>query len=429
MLAKIFKGGLTYQGAVTVIAYLLNDRVKIGLAKVIKGDSELTLKFIFQASKKFKWSWFSGVLSFSEMLSRDIINSIIKDFERTFFCGMHPDQYNILWVLHTDKGKGTLKGRTELHFIGPRLELRCRKHFNPYYVKRDFRKKDIYQEYINQKWELSSYLDNQRLVYASRPKWSGDKQTHEEELDDEILTMVNRRKLGSRREIIDLLMDWDYEIVKIGTDHIAIISDEGEKLVLKGPIYSKKFFAGIDLLKEDMKTYCPPKIGIQDGIIVRESTRTFIKLERALDEIIEKQSYGNRQRYPSPKRKPKQVQKRRSGIIKKQKENSDDSNRERITRFINEGKTRARTRKRRIAEVAEWNLWTESANHKYITESLESWIRARRLREYFEQSIRAILGKFGGVKQKLSQRNKEALDVLKPKHVKKSMNNTFKMRM
>ena len=85
MLAKIFRGGLTYQGAVAVIAYLLNDRVMKGLSKVVKGDSELTLKIILQASKKFKWSWFSGVLSFSEMLSKDIINSIIKDFERTFF--------------------------------------------------------------------------------------------------------------------------------------------------------------------------------------------------------------------------------------------------------------------------------------------------------------------------------------------------------
>lgn len=423
MIAKIFKGGLTYQGAVTVILYLLNDRVKIGQAKVIKGDSELTLKIIYQASKKFKWSWFSGVLSFSEMLNRKIILDIIKEFERTFFCGMDPGQYNILWVLHTDKG------RTELHFIGPRMELRTRKHFNPYFVRRDYGKKDIFQEYINQKWELSSYLDNQRLVYTSRPKWSGDKQTHQEELDDEILTMVKRGKLDSRREIIDLLMDWDYEIVEIGINHISIISDEGEKMILKGLIYSNKFSAGIDLLKEKMKRECPPKIGIQDGVIVRESTRTDIKLERALDEIIEKQSYGNRQRYPSPKRKPRKVQKRRSVIIKKQKENSNDSNRERITRFINEERARVRTRKRRIAEIAEWNLWTESANQKYITESLESWIRARRLREYFEESIRAILGKFGGVKQKLAQRNKEALEVLKPKHVKKSMNNTFKMRM
>ena len=88
MLAKIFKGGLTYRGAITVILYLLNERVRSGLSKVVKGNSKLTMMIISQASKKFKWSWISGVLSFSEMLSREESNGIIKDFERTFFCGM-----------------------------------------------------------------------------------------------------------------------------------------------------------------------------------------------------------------------------------------------------------------------------------------------------------------------------------------------------
>jgi hypothetical protein len=422
MLAKIFKGGLTYRGAVTVILYLLNERVRSGLAKVFKGDSKLTLMLISQASKKFKWSWISGVLSFSETLSRDVINSIIKDFEHTFFCGMDPGQYNILWVLHTDKG------RTELHFIAPRMELSNRKHFNPYYLKRDFGKKDIFQEYINQKWGLSSYLDNQRPVYGSRPKWSGDKPTHEEELNDLILDKVNARDLGSRNDIIDLLREWDYEIVEIGINHIAIISDEGEELTLKGHIYGKKFYAGIDLLEENMKRYCPPKIGIQNGIIVRESTRNFTKLERALDEIIEKQSFGNRKRYPSPTRKPRLTRKR-SKTIKKEKENSNDSNRERIIGLIHEERARARKRKKRIAEIAEWNLWTESANHKYITENLEQWIRERRLREYLEQGLRAIFGKFGRVEQKLARRNEEALEVLSHRQQKRSLNNSNKIRI
>ena len=422
MLAKIFKGGLTYRGAITVILYLLNERVRSGLSKVFKGDSKLTLMLISQASKKFKWSWISGVLSFSETLSRDVINSIIKDFEHTFFCGMHPDQFNILWVLHTDKG------RTELHFIAPRMELRTRKHFNPYYLKRDFGKKDIFQEYINEKWGLSSYLDNQRLVYGSRPKWSGDKPTHEEELNDLILDKVNTRELGSRNDIIGLLREWDYEIVEIGINHIAIISDEGEELTLKGHIYGKKFYAGIDLLEENMKTYCPPKIGVQNGIIIRESTRNFTKLERALDEIIEKQSFGNRKRYPFPTRKTRPLR-RRSKTIKKEKENSHDSNRERIIGLIHEERARAGKRKRRIAEVAEWNLRTESANHKYITENLEQWIRERRLREYFEQGLRAIFGKFGRVEQKLARRNEEALGILRHRQQKKSLNNSNKIRM
>ena len=422
MLAKIFKGGLTYRGAVTVILYLLNERVRSGLSKVVKGNSKLTLMIISQASKKFKWSWISGVLSFSEMLSREEINGIIKDFEHTFFCGMDPGQYSILWVLHTDKG------RTELHFIAPRMELRTRKHFNPYFIGRDFRKKDIFQEYINQKWGLSSYLDNQRPVYGSRPKWSGDKPTHEEELNDLILDKVNTREIGSRNDIIDLLREWDYEIVEIGINHIVIISDEGEELTLKGHIYGKKFHAGLDLLKEKMKTYCPPKIGVQNGIIVRESTRNFTKLERALDEIIEKQSFGNRKRYPSPTRKPRPIR-RRSKTIKKEKENNNDSNRERITGFIHEERTRARKRKRRITQIVDWNLWAESASNQFTSKGFERWFSDRRFRNDLEQVVRAILDSFGGIKQKLARRNEEALGILRHRQQKKSLNNSNKIRM
>ena len=423
MLAKIFKGGLTYQGAVAVIAYLLNDRVMKGLSKVVKGDSELTLKIILQASKKFKWSWFSGVLSFSEMLNKDVINSIIKDFERTFFCGMHQNQYNILWVLHTDKG------RTELHFIAPRMELRTGKHFNPYYVKKDFGKKDIFQECINQKWGLSSYLDSQRLVYVNGPKYSGDKQTHEEEIDDEILMLVNKGKLGSRRDIIDLLMDWGYELIKIGTNHIIIISDEGEELILKGQIYSEEFFAGLNLLEENVQTYSPPKIGIQDGIIIRESTRNEYKLERALNEIIEKQSYGNRIRYPPSIRKPRWIEIRRSKKNKKQKEKNHDSNTERILGLIDEERTRARKRKRRLAQLAKWNLWAESADYQFTSKGFEQWFADRRLRVDLEQSIRAIFGKFGRVEQKLAQRNEETLKIHRTRQLKKRLNNSLKIRM
>ena len=423
MLAKIFKGGLTYEGAVIMIAYLLNERVKRGLAKVVKGDSELTLRIIFQASKKFKWSWISGVLSFSEMLSKDVINSIIKDFERTFFCGMDQSQYNILWVLHIDKG------RTELHFIAPRMELRTRKSFNPYYVKRDFGKKDIFQEITNQRWGLSSYLDNQRLTYASRPKWTNNKKTHEELLDNEILALVNKGELSSRRDIIDLLRYSDYEIVNIGTNHIVLLSEKGKKLTLKGAIYSEEFFAGLDILEENMQKYSPPKIGIQDGIIIRESTRNEYKLERALNEIIEKQSYGNRKRYPIPIRMPRWVEIRRAKKNKKQKEKNNDSNRERTIRLIDEERARARKRKRRIAQLTERNLWTKSANHQFTAKGFEQWFENRRLGNDLEKSIRAILGELGKVIQQLSQRNKEALEILKKKHLRKSPGNSLKIRM
>jgi len=105
MIAKTFKGGKTSTGARTTIEYLLNDRVAQGTSKLLFGDTDITLKLISQAEKKQKWSWSSGVLSFEELIKdRDTLDNIINDFEKTFFAGLEKEQYNILWVLHEDKG-------------------------------------------------------------------------------------------------------------------------------------------------------------------------------------------------------------------------------------------------------------------------------------------------------------------------------------
>jgi len=62
------------------------------------------------------------------------------------------------------------KGSTELHYITPRLELATGLSYNPYFVKRDFAKKDLFQEYISLKYDLVSYEDNQELT-PRPPKW------------------------------------------------------------------------------------------------------------------------------------------------------------------------------------------------------------------------------------------------------------------
>ena len=66
MINKTFRGGRSYVGAKATIEYLLNERVEEGTARVLRGDSELTLSFIKYISRKNRWSWSSGVLTFSE---------------------------------------------------------------------------------------------------------------------------------------------------------------------------------------------------------------------------------------------------------------------------------------------------------------------------------------------------------------------------
>ena len=148
MICKFFKGGRTYRGVKSAIDYLLNERVNNGTAKVLIGNPDTTLKIIKQIKNKWKFS--SGVMSFEETLSDTQKQQVIEEFKKTFFPGFDEDQYNLLIVEHSDKG------RTELHFLMPRIELTTFKSFNPYWYKKDFTKKDLFQDFINAKFGFSS---------------------------------------------------------------------------------------------------------------------------------------------------------------------------------------------------------------------------------------------------------------------------------
>jgi len=124
MICKFFRGGRTYSGAKSAINYLLNEneRVAQGQAKVLQGNPDVTLNII--KNIKNKWKFSSGVMSFEELLDDKTKKEIIEEFKKTFFAGLEDDQYNLLIVEHSDKG------RTELHFLIPRIELRTGKAYN-----------------------------------------------------------------------------------------------------------------------------------------------------------------------------------------------------------------------------------------------------------------------------------------------------------
>ena len=169
MVVQFFKGGRTCKGAKSAISYLLDKRVSDGTAKVYKGNADLTLKII--ANNNRAWKFTSGVISFEESYEqvKDKLDNIVKEFEKTFFPGLNKDQYNTLYVLHTDKG------RAELHFIIPRVELTTGKDLSIYTHKKDLQKKDLFQQYINNKFGLTNPLNkNKKRTLEMVTKWSNE---------------------------------------------------------------------------------------------------------------------------------------------------------------------------------------------------------------------------------------------------------------
>jgi len=284
MIVKTFKGGRTSKGASSTIAYLLNERVAEGTAKVLWGDSKLTQKIINIAEKKQKWSWSSGVLSFTEKIEdRKILEDIKNEFEKTFFAGLEENQYNILWVLHEDKG------RTELHYITPRLELTTGLSYNPYFVTRDFAKKDLFQEYINLKYNLNSPKDNKKITFEP-PKWrdNAKKKDIRQAFDDALLPLIKEDIISSREELIYQLEEWGFELNRVGKEYLSVTDENGKNHRLKGIIYGESFTSWEAVERKAEADGRTVANGVQ---------RELDRVRNKLDTIISVQAKKNRDKY------------------------------------------------------------------------------------------------------------------------------------
>ncbi|MBW6086045.1 relaxase/mobilization nuclease domain-containing protein [Escherichia coli] len=62
---------------------------------------------------------------------REDVKKVMASFERVLMPGLEKNQYSILWVEHRDKG------RLELNFVIPNMELQTGKRLQPYYDRAD----------------------------------------------------------------------------------------------------------------------------------------------------------------------------------------------------------------------------------------------------------------------------------------------------
>ena len=282
---KTFSGGRTLRGAKATIAYLLNERTDTGEAVVIEGNPDMTLKFISDASKN-KWCWSSGVLTFEESLDDDVLREIIEDFKRVTFPGLEPEQYDCLIVKHEDKG------RSELHYVIPRMELSTGKAFNPYFVSKDFVKKDLFQQFINVKYGLSNPLDPEKrsLVAKKQKKWQKGKPSLKKQIDELLQPFIDSGDVASRADVVEKLREFGLELGDNPTKrkYIVIIdpNDPKETHRLKGEIYSPDFSGLPDLKKK-----------IEADAVKQGYGRPLAEIEKNLQKFIDRDAKYNLKRY------------------------------------------------------------------------------------------------------------------------------------
>ncbi|WP_080248280.1 relaxase/mobilization nuclease domain-containing protein [Helicobacter pylori] len=247
MLVKFWginQGGGDGDGSVN---YLLNERVEQGTAKVLKGDANLTKSLLLSLTQKHKAC--VGCLSFEESnINESLKYELMESFENALLTQEMQGRYNILWVEHTDKG------RLELNFVIPRIDLIIQKAFTPYYHSADITRIDLWKDYINLKHNFTNPkdLEKQHNIQQHQTKNPQNKEllATYEKLDkliqDNLGTLFN-----SRDDIINFLKDNQCEVARQGKDYISVkLPNEPKAKRLKGFYYHETFRTITDIREQ-----------------------------------------------------------------------------------------------------------------------------------------------------------------------------------
>jgi hypothetical protein len=221
-------------GSSKAVNYLLNHREQEGTARTLKGDPELTRQII--NSIQFKQKTTVGCLSFEEEnITEEMKYQLMEDFENHLLPGMQ-DRYNILWVEHTDKG------RLELNFVIPKIDLETQKSLNPYYHKADLPRVEKWQDLQNLKYGYSNPKDpSKERTLQTDSKQIGLSKDYEQ-LDKLLHNLTEQGQINNREQLIELLQSNNIEVTRKGKDYLSIkLPDSKKAKKFKGSIYDEKF--------------------------------------------------------------------------------------------------------------------------------------------------------------------------------------------
>lgn len=247
MLVKFWginQGGGDGDGSVN---YLLNERVEQCTAKVLKGDANLTKSLLLSLTQKHKAC--VGCLSFEEPnIDESLKYELMESFENALLTQEMQGRYNILWVEHTDKG------RLELNFVIPRIDLITQKAFTPYYHSADITRIDLWKDCINLKHNFTNpkNIEKRHNIQQHQTKNPKNKEllATYEKLDK--LIQDNLGKLfNSRDDIINFLKSNQCEVTRQGKDYISVkLPNEPKAKRLKGFYYHETFRSITDIREQ-----------------------------------------------------------------------------------------------------------------------------------------------------------------------------------
>lgn len=221
------------------VDYLLGRERNREGATVLQGNPEEVRELI--DATPFAKKYTSGVLSFAEKeLPPGGREKVMASFERVLMPGLEKNQYSILWVEHQDKG------RLELNFVIPNMELQSGKRLQPYYDRADRPRIDAWQTLVNHHYGLHdpNAPENRRILTLpdNLPK---TKQALAESVTRGIDALYHVGEIKGRQDVIQALTEAGIEVVRVTRSSISIADPNGGRNIkLKGAFYEQSFTDG-----------------------------------------------------------------------------------------------------------------------------------------------------------------------------------------
>lgn len=272
-------------GGISSIDYLLDKRREQGTARILQGDEKTTRNLILSLKQKHKAC--VGCLSFEEAnIDEEAKKEIMESFEYALLTDEMKYRYNILWIEHTDKG------RLELNFVIPKVDLETHKAFNPYYHAIDMPRKDKWTDITNLKYGLTDPKDPSKQNSLEGSKKQINLIKDYEDLDNLLRQMVEAGQITSREKLINLLKENNIEVTRQGKDYISVKLPGSKKARrFKGGFYEE--FRSI----EELEGICAEGSRRKQAFDQRNDRETLTRLERELDSLIESKARFYREQH------------------------------------------------------------------------------------------------------------------------------------
>lgn len=241
MFSKVFARGA---GKAAGTDYLMSEKDAQGKERdippeVLRGDPKITKQIISRLN--FAQNYKSGVLSFTETvdeIGRGKLGEIMDSFEDVVKAGFEddPGRIDVLWVLHQDKG------RAELHWVIPNVDLETGKRFQPYFDRVDQKMFRAWERLTNTENGFTDPADPARARTINIPAYLPEnKEAQYRQINDAITGMFAQGKIKNRDDVVEALTEVGYGINRLSRDYLSIKDPNGLKLRLKGAFYGESF--------------------------------------------------------------------------------------------------------------------------------------------------------------------------------------------